>query len=202
MLNKTLYHATTKVNAETILTRNRLSPIDRHINPVYEGMRQEHIKKDPGSLGYGFYLFSNLNITSEFMEEKIRSEGSILSIEVEIRKENLIDLTDLSQLNGYNIFKKKIWGTPTYKQRKKAFSNVPGGQSALEGALIDHYINYELPGIYRKKVGRNLNVFCVKAFTATQLKHSRGSFVANGVEYCLKHNKVIVNIKQIDDGKN
>lgn len=195
-ITKTLYHATTEENTNEILTNKKIRRIMQYDNPVYQGQRQTYIKKDPGSLGYGFYLFSSFDMAKYFLFEKLKDTDRILKIDIKLNREELLDLTDEQELIRYNKYKIRLEETPTYREWQKAFKNSSSGQSAFEGSMIDYYI-VTLKKMAIKEKTELTEIKCVKAFTTTQIGISRGSFVSNSIEYCLKNNNVVTKIEEV-----
>lgn len=197
---KKLYHATYEENANDILKTKKIKIIKQYPNPIHQGKKQSHISGDPGSLGYGFYLFSDKLLANLFRIEKVGKTSNILIFKVNIPKSNLLDFTDEDELKKYNMYKQRISKESAYKERKKAFKNSPSGQSALEGAIIDYYIGF-LENTYRNK-GKFKKINCVRGFTVTQVKQSHDSYVANGIEYCLKNRDLVEDIEILKEDNN
>lgn len=199
-IEKILYHATTSKNANDIIKNKNIKIIERHPNPIYQGRRQSYIKKDPGSLGYGFYLFSDQSLADSFRIEKVGDTSDILMMRVIIPKGTLLDLTNEDILKKYNTYKSRISKEQAIIQAKIVFQNSTAGQSALEGFMVDYYIGFL--DKYFKDNKLKLKINCVRGFTATQISHSRGSYVANGIEYCLKYREIVEDIEILEEENN
>lgn len=187
----TLFHATEKSQVDQFLCK----PIHIKIpNPlVYNGKKVSN--KNPGTLGYGLYLFSDIELTQKFLNEKLNKNGKILKFTI-FEDVNELDLSNEEHLVVFNSFKYALLKNPIYNQFKIAFKNK-GFQSSLEGAMVDQLLRDK-----RFLAMFNVNsVDLIKAMTVTQIEISIGSYLCNGYEFCIKNSKIIkeVDIYEITD---
>ncbi|MFW3364972.1 hypothetical protein ACN2AU_10510 [Aerococcus viridans] len=190
MTSKTLYHGTTEYNAEKIVNEKKINIFKPNFPFVYNGVSK--LGKKPGTLGFGAYFFSDINITEKFAKN-IDSNFKIIEAEVEMSSDSTLDLTDEETLALYNIFKEQLSKEPIYAQLTKAFQNS-GYQSSLEGIMLEWLVNEpSRKGI--TEVFELEEVSCIKAFTVTNIGTSKKSVLANSVEYCVKTHKHIKELK-------
>ena len=178
-----LYHATNLECFNDIL-ENGIKIYDFKRPLVCSGRANN--KKKPGSLGYGFYCFSDKDFCENYAKSKIENNYKILYCKAKTSKKNILDLTDEIQLGYYNKFLKKYVTTSAYKIMSKIIKN-DGYQSSLDGALLEIYLDV-------LKKNKNI-IHCIIAMTVSQINNIKKSTVANGIEYCIKE-KGIINIKE------
>lgn len=176
-METTIYHSTNETCLNQILQTQNVRTCQREFGN----------NKKPGSLGYGFYGFSDKELCKQFGEEKIKG-FKFLKCDILVCDEKIIDFRDEIQIKYYNTFKREIVKKPIYKKMVSVYQN--NNQSSLEGALIELYIK-----TLKKK--KTIEVDCLIAFTSTQVSTSEKSWLANGIEYCLKNNKVIKEMKEV-----
>lgn len=177
-METTIYHSTNETCLKQILQTQNVKTCQREFGN----------NKKPGSLGYGFYGFSDKELCKQFGEEKIK-DFKFLKCDILVCDEKIIDFRDEIHIKYYNTFKREIIKRPVYRQIVRDYQNN-NNQSSLEGALIELY----LKTWYSKTL---INIDCLISMTVTQVSTSKNSLVPNGVEYCLKNKKVIKEMKEV-----
>lgn len=177
-METTIYHSTDETCLKQILEKKTVKTYKWEFG----------MKKKPGSLGYGFYGFSDEELCKQFGEEKIK-DYKFLKCDILVCDEKIIDFRDEIQIKYYNTFKREIVKRPVYETMIRDYQNN-NNQSSLEGALIELYI-------LTLKKKNPIDVDCLIAFTSTQVSTSEKSWLANGIEYCLKNKKVIKEMKEV-----
>ena len=184
-MEKELFHSTESSLVEIIIKDGfKFEFIQKPFNKT---------KKHPGSLGYGVYFFSDLELAKMYSKKKL-NDGNILKANLKIDDDYILDLTNESELRKYNKFKEILLSYPIYHDFKDKFCN--GKQSSLEGAMLEYLLQQQ----------KNLlNIFgmtkvsCVVGMTVTQVDISDRSYLANGYEYCIKDRTLIYGVEKHED---
>ncbi len=181
-MREQLYHATTSNNYETI-QKNGFRTMENYSTPLVMSGKKRY-KKEPGTLGFGLYGFDSELLANNFGKEKI-PDFKICFFEIDVPNDHLLDFLDKDDRDRYLQYKQMINNTPIYKELSKVFTNH-GSQSSLEGALLEMYSKEVLQKKYK------FNILCIRGMTATQITSSKGSFLANGCEYCIKSTSIFI----------
>lgn len=177
-METTIYHSTVETCLNNILESKsvKTKKIDFNKN------------KNPGSLGYGFYGFSDKDLCKQYGEEKLKN-FKMLSCDILLSDENTLDFRDEVNLNYFNRFKNDIKNKEVYRINKENFKNS-FAQSSFEGAIIELFL------LHLKRI-KDISIDCVIAMTVTQVSTSEKSLVANGTEYCIKNESIIKEMKEV-----
>lgn len=163
-----------------------------------------NIKKQPGSLGYGFYtFFDNPKVAYDFAHKFIsyidcKDRVFVFELYIEILDENLLVLDGESEdSKNFNMWLQTNKVQKMIKAYKKKYVNAKNNkQKSLDGILIEMYC------LVLKK--NNINVFAIKAPTRTNIDNEVPySGVLNGVEILIKDPQIIIDktFKEYDMGE-
>lgn len=150
------------------------------------------VKKHPGTLGYGVYFFSDLELAKMYSEKL--NDGNILKANLKVDDDYILDLTNENELRKYNEFKKILLRLPIYHYYKEKFFNRK--QSSLEGAMLEHLLQQKKNLLH---IFGMTKVSCVVGMTVTQVDFSDRSYLANGYEYCIKDRTLIFGVEKYEN---
>ena len=177
-METTIYHSTNETCLKQILQTQNVKTCRREFGN----------NKKPGTLGFGFYGFSNARLCKKYGVEKIKNNFKFLSCDISVRDERVLDLRDEEELRLYDLYKEVLVKDPEYIKEIKAYKN--NKQSSQEGAMLDYYLDFLLDT-------QLISIDCVIGMTATQFETSERSYLSNGVEYCVKNKSIIQTIKEV-----
>ena len=183
-MEKKLYHSTESSLVEKIIKDG----FKFEIYPI----PFNKVKKHPGTLGYGVYFFSDLELAKMYSAKL--NDGNILKANLKVDDDYILDLTNENELRKYNEFKKIFLRHPIYRDCKKKFSN--GKQSSLEGAMLEYLLQGRK---HLQKIFGMTKVSCIVGMTVTQVDISDRSYLANGYEYCIKDRTIIFGVEKYED---
>ena len=178
-METTIYHSTNETCLKQILQTQNVKTCQREFGN----------NKKPGTLGFGFYGFSNARLCKKYGVEKIKNNFKFLSCDISVPNERILDLRTEEEMVRYDLYKDVIIEDPDYIREIKAYKN--NKQSSQEGAMLEFYLMFLQSGGFR-------TIDCVIGMTSTQFKTSERSYLANGVEYCIKNRNIITTMKEVE----
>lgn len=185
-MEKILFHSTESSLVEKIIK-------DGFKFESYPISFNNKVKKNPGTLGYGVYFFSDLELAKMYSSEKL-NDGDILKANLKVDDDYILDLTNENELRKYNESKKILLRRPLYLECKKKFFN--GKQSSLEGAMLEFLLKDRK---HLQNIFGMTKVSCIVGMTVTQVDISDRSYLANGYEYCIKDRTLIFGVGKYED---
>lgn len=180
-MREKLYHATSDDNYK-LIQKDGFTEIKEYPVPLVINGKKRYTK-NPGTLGYGLYGFDSETLAEQFGEEKIPN-FKIHDFEIDVLEQEVLDFLNKEDRERYHSYKLFISKQPIYSGIERVYKNSDK-QSSLEGALLEMYLRDIILKRYKVKTK------CVRGMTSTQVKGSKGSFLANGCEYCIKCRSII-----------
>jgi len=177
-MKKTIYHSTTETCLKQILKSQTVKTCRTDFSKT----------KQPGTLGFGFYGFSDSELCKKYGKEK-KENFKFLACDISVQDDRVLDLRDEEELRLYDLYKEEIIKDPDFIEEAKYWKN--NRQSSKEGAMLDYYLDF----LFYIKL---ITIDCVIGMTATQFETSERSYLANGVEYCVKNKSIIKTIKEVE----
>ena len=178
-MEATIYHSTNETCLKQILKQQTVKTCKEEFGKY----------KKPGTLGFGFYGFSNKRICKKYAVEKIKNNFKFLSCDISVPINKILDFREEEEMDRYDLYKELLINEPDFKEEVKNYKNTK--QSSIEGAMLEFYLKF----LHSEGFG---SIDCVIAMTSTQFKTSDRSYLANGVEYCIKNKNIIKTMKEVE----
>lgn len=179
----TSYHGTTKSNADKIRQTN----VVIHKRTVGQEIYKANRGKLPGSLGYGFYTFVDDYILAEAFASKFSESVDVLTFEVVVSKDELLDLDEKDTQRKYHEFRRVYLVHAKNLLNRFNVSYNPSNQHVMDGIILEEFSS-------KLKQMENITVKSVTMCTFTPLDDEsshESSHVNNGQELCVKSKSVL-----------
>lgn len=151
-------------------------------------------KKAPGSLGYGFYTFTDglldaRRLAYEFSRKFNNDSVVVIKVASSIEETNLLDLNDDDSKNDYRAF---------YNQTVRAAKNICKNknlrinnrkQHVFDGVVLELYVKY-------LETKKNIVVKGIIHDTVTAIGEDGLSDIENSREFCIRSIDIIQKLKE------
>lgn len=183
-----LFHGTTKVNAQKVLSHGFKKIEIPNVGQLNLGT----VKRLPGSLGYGLYGFEKDEQLARDLigRTAVKTKQAVLSFRINLDAARLLDFSK----SVYDMQAFRAWKANPILQviidhlGKKYRNGVK--RHALDGAILEYYI-YDLN---RTDLGPIVDAVCSTTHTPTviELANHELNSLPNGIEYVVRDNRLII----------